>query len=176
MIGSVEVLDGDDLARNNTMADIAVISFSKAEVMEAAIGDALDRLLHFSDNAAAALHYRGRMLWQFEGWDGDPREVYEIPECRAFFHAVTAEWPFWFHYHMPTEHLLYTIFMLSDVCKVVTPDGGVGARLLNLRQVDALCDQLDTAVGLLHKEHSLPADLHELIMEEVAHCLRLLYR
>ena len=34
----------------------------------------------------------------FEGWDDDPRELYEIPEVRKYFFELNNQWSYWFHF------------------------------------------------------------------------------
>lgn len=39
--------------------------------------------------------HAGRQLWVIQGYDSDPREIYEIPEIRAYFHGLHARHPGW---------------------------------------------------------------------------------
>jgi hypothetical protein len=78
--------------------DLAICSFSRLEVEAARVGGAVDRLMELSDDDAVARHLEGRLALVFDGYDDDPRELYEIPEVVQFFRAVTAAWPMWFHF------------------------------------------------------------------------------
>lgn len=78
--------------------DLAVCAFSRREVEAGLVGDAVDRLMQLSDEDAIARHLEGRLVLVFDGYDADPRELYEIPEAVRFFRAVTNAWPLWFHF------------------------------------------------------------------------------
>ncbi len=53
---------------------------------------ALERLPH----GPALRSYYSAFHFAVAGYDTDPRELYEIPEVRAFYQAFRAAWPFWF--------------------------------------------------------------------------------
>jgi len=38
------------------------------------------------------------MVFVVDGWNHDPREVYEIPEVRRFYRQFQAAWPYWFFF------------------------------------------------------------------------------
>ncbi len=46
--------------------------------------------------------FQGRVDIAFEGWDSDPRELYEILEVRTFMARLDEEWPYWL-YFLSTE-------------------------------------------------------------------------
>lgn len=78
--------------------DFAVCSFSRREVESGLVGDAVDRLMELSDDDRIAKHLEGRLVLVFDGYDSDPRELYEIPDVVRFFRSVTDAWPLWFHF------------------------------------------------------------------------------
>ncbi len=78
--------------------DLAVCAFSRREVESGLVGDAVDRLMQLSDDDVIARHLEARLVLVFDGYDDDPRELYEIPEAVRFFRAVTEAWPLWFHF------------------------------------------------------------------------------
>lgn len=53
---------------------------------------ALERLPH----GPALRSYCNAFHFVVAGYDADPRELYEIPEVRAFYQAFRRAWPFWF--------------------------------------------------------------------------------
>ena len=175
MVGSIEIIDGDEMARSEHRADMAVICFSKEEVDRGVIGDALDRLMNFSESKENTLHYGGRMLLEFAGWDQDEREIYEIPECRAFFMALTAEWPFWFHFLMKNEFFFHVLFMLTTVDKVRKQDGKISTQFFSMIEVDDRCQELDLGMRLLYKEHKLSEEAYAATLADVSICLQGIY-
>lgn len=91
-------VDGEQLHEAAKTADFLVMEFSRPVVASGLIGDALDRLLQLSDSAEHVRRFGSSMTFVFLGYDHDPRELYEIPECRAFFQQLTREWPYWLHF------------------------------------------------------------------------------
>jgi len=59
------------------------------------INRALGVLESISLSTARARQYRGALLFSFEGYDSDKRELYEIPEIREYFNNLAAAWPYW---------------------------------------------------------------------------------
>ena len=56
---------------------------------------ALGRLLRDRDTVTA---YVGRVSFLLESEVRDTREIHAIPELRAYFRALNAEFPFWIHF------------------------------------------------------------------------------
>lgn len=79
-------------------ASLAVCVITRAEVERGLVGAVVDRLMMLTDEDAPALQLEGNLMLVFDGYDGDPRELYEMPDVRAFVRVVTDAWPFWFHF------------------------------------------------------------------------------
>ena len=47
----------------------------------------------------------------FDGYDDDPREVYEIDPIRDYLQAVTLKFPYWYYFCSKSEHSLWIILM-----------------------------------------------------------------
>lgn len=80
------------------LADAVVIEFSREGVEAGLIGDSLDRLMLLTDSAEYLKRFESRVMFSFDGYNNDPREIYEIPECARFFGRITKAWPYWFHF------------------------------------------------------------------------------
>lgn len=86
--------NADGLA-NNTEPAIIVLAITRKEVESGSIASTLEHLHTLTDTRENALLYRESLVFQVGGYDDDPRELTEIPEVRAFFHHLAAEWPHW---------------------------------------------------------------------------------
>ncbi len=90
-----------------------------------------DRLLVSKELAA---HCQGKVDIWFHGYDDDPRELFEVPEVRAYIaraHAILPEL-FFFASIDPSAAVLKTFaFCLSDVSWGGPPVGPRGRRLVN---------------------------------------------
>jgi len=41
---------------------------------------------------------RGRLVLSVDGYDDDPRELYELPEVRRFIKSLHSQWKYWFFF------------------------------------------------------------------------------
>lgn len=47
-----------------------------------------------------------------EGYDDDPREIYAIPEVRAFYIQLWQRWPYWLYFcNLDTENMMTSQIM-----------------------------------------------------------------
>lgn len=77
--------------------DHLVLYASRAEVEAADIDRALialDKLL----NPEVAQRLKGRLIFGIRGYEDDPRDLYEIPEIRAWMQALDQVFPYWFYF------------------------------------------------------------------------------
>ena len=73
----------------------------------------------------AAKGYFQSVLFYFPAYDEDTREVYEVPEVRAWLQKVDQEFPYFFYFLMPEQYVLY---LASQACT-----DGTGLTLQALR-------------------------------------------
>jgi hypothetical protein len=66
--------------------------------------------------------FQGKVSLGFDGYDDDPREVYEIPEVRRFVSALDAEFPYWFYFLITDNEILKTITFC--MCQITKPSPG----------------------------------------------------
>lgn len=120
-----------DATREQLLAvDHVFCQFSRSEVEAGPVGGAVDRLMELSDDNAIARHLEGRLTLMFEGYDDDPRELYEIPEVVQFFRSLTEAWPFWFHFlEREGDSLCVAMRLLTDVRLLSRQRGQVRADI-----------------------------------------------
>ena len=73
---------------------------------------AVDRLIHDLrvDPANPLIHAgSGRVVFFCEGYDDDPREIYEIPEFQSFIRKANESTPCWMYYAAPESLWLQTV-------------------------------------------------------------------
>jgi hypothetical protein len=90
------------------MSDLIFYQFSR-DRMEA--GDSKDFLSRFGKHRVPVGNQLGAMMnslaLMIEGYDDDPREIYAIPEVRAFYQQLWERWPYWlFFCNLDTENLM----------------------------------------------------------------------
>lgn len=126
-------LDADSLA-NNTQPALIILTIKRQDIEAGYLSSVLERLCILSDNRQNLNLYKESFTFGVDGYDDDPREVYEIPEIRTFFARLVKEWPHWMWYMcrgVGAIGLLMTL--LCEVESVSEKNGGKFIRLKNAR-------------------------------------------
>ncbi len=58
----------------------------------------IKNFLEYKQDHSHIRELRCNIRFAIQGFDGDQREVYEVPEIRAFFSGVVALCPYWFYF------------------------------------------------------------------------------
>lgn len=115
--------DADGLASSGDPA-LIVLDITRQEVERGNIASVLERLHVMTDSVENIHRYRETLVFQVGGYDGDSRELPEIPEVRTFFHDLIAEWPHWFWFlHRGVGAIT---LLMSLLCRVRTVRGAGG--------------------------------------------------
>lgn len=140
---------------------------SREEVMNPRVGRCVDDLMHLSGSRERTEQFAGAVLFVFEGWDHDPREIHAIPECRAFLSALTAQWPYWMHFLAPIPDL-WAVMLLSLIppSKPVPLPGGRIGRAFDAPALRALLTNQTNAMNNLHQLHGLDLPTRQRIFQQ----------
>jgi hypothetical protein len=95
-----------------------------------------------------AWNARGSVSLSFEGYDTDPRELWEIPEVRAYVKKLTAAWPSWMYFIDNSMNSFIAMYLcLVDVRRTTDPNktnAGKGCKevlTLGFEGINDLCEQ-----------------------------------
>jgi len=96
--------------------DLILYQFSRDRV-EA--GDAKDFLSRFGKfRVPVGKQLQGMMnsvALMIDGYNHDPREIYAIPEVRAFYKQLWEVWPYWLYFcNLDTENLMMMVMCCLD--------------------------------------------------------------
>jgi hypothetical protein len=80
---------------DNNEHSMIVITVARQSVEEGDISFFLKKLQAFTATPKRIRATRKKLCVMVEGYDSDPRELFEIPQVCAFFRVVTKQWPFW---------------------------------------------------------------------------------
>jgi hypothetical protein len=75
------------------IAEPVFLMFSRQQIETGDIGEPLEFLRGLTADPRAALDYCGRISLMVDGYNDDPREIFEISEVRAFIKASTRSGP-----------------------------------------------------------------------------------
>lgn len=98
------------------MSDLIFYQFSRDRV-EA--GDAKDFLSRFGTSSLPTVKKLEDMMnsvaLMIDGYNHDPREIYAIPEVRAFYKQLWEVWPYWLYFcNLDTENLMIMVMCCLD--------------------------------------------------------------
>jgi hypothetical protein len=78
--------------------DPIYLVFSREQVEAHDISEPLQVLRQLTGNPEKAVGACGRISLVIDGYNADPRELFEIPEVRAYIKAIDDLWPYWFFF------------------------------------------------------------------------------
>jgi hypothetical protein len=145
--------------------DLELLEESGIDYLNVAIGaddirksdtrSAIGTLNQLLDSRSRVLQFQQRVSLFFEGYDADTRELYEIPEVRAYIAALDADFPFWFWFLDPKGASL--LIVAASCCDLSANRGAVEARvsLERASMIRFLEDHFD-ALNRLAETYELP--------------------
>ena len=112
--------------------DLLIIKASRAEVEAGNISDAhttLSKLL----KPDTVKRVKGKLIFGINGYDDDPRDLYEISQVRSWMKKLDNIFPYWFYFMDLGIHSTLT-FVAFSVCKYEKDQGGKIIPLEELQQ------------------------------------------
>ena len=103
----------------------------------------------------------GKVRFGLDGYNDDPRELFEIPEARAFLRKLTEEWPYFFYASDLEDRFLDTLIkcLVPNLKVIRAPNMPTDWRVsVKVAEVNAVCERLRT--GLI-QACSLDKDMDE---------------
>lgn len=70
-----------------------IIVIPRSDVEAANTGGTLEVLRAFVERARRPSQVRGRLALAFQGYDSDPRELWQVPEVRVFVRSLDEAFP-----------------------------------------------------------------------------------
>jgi hypothetical protein len=148
---------------------LVAIAIMRESVVTRDIHPLLEKLSWLSSSREACIHWEGKLTFYFEGWDDDPRETAEIAEIRAFFQAVTAQWPYWLHFSEKVgDTVMHVLRLLGEGLFVRRESGVVTWAFDDMDEVAVQLLMLFSGQNALYDRFDLPESMNERISQEVA--------
>lgn len=101
--------------------DFLMVGIGRDKVESNDIAPALSTLTDLFADPNAVRRLQGRVSILFEGYDDDPREVYEIPEVRRFCAALDRRFPYWLYFLTTIQNNLKVVTFCLVRVKVLRP-------------------------------------------------------
>lgn len=76
-----------------SVEQLIALTILRKDVEAGNINRAYGVLEDLSASTAHALRFRRSLVFMFEGYEAEPRELYEVPEIRAYFNDLAVAWP-----------------------------------------------------------------------------------
>lgn len=161
--------DREDLLREFADAgvDFLTVVASRQEIETLDVSGCLKPLNALLTSRENALQFRSRVNFIVDGYDDDPRELYEIPEVRAFVAALDREWPQWFYFLAKCGGIL-TIVAL---CLCRYQKIGPGQAQYERNDMERFLVRHFEAMNEMFERLGLPDSLNREVTDEVMQCL-----
>lgn len=154
---TIRFVDADGFRRHAHQADVAVLCLTRGEVEAGLVGSAVERLMELTDNPELVTRYEARLLLVIEGYEDDPRELWQVPEACRFIRQVTEQWPYWTWFAMPEGGVPSLVMcLLVDTAPIRRSAGEVVGMAIDPAELDAMYERLHEACRLLCASAGLP--------------------
>ena len=122
MSNKLRQLTTDDLLLKLGVDSIVMV-VSRDEVESLDLSGCLGVLDSLIDSREKAMRFRDRVNFSVDGYNDDPRELFEIPEVRTFIRELDVKWPYWFFFLSKTTDTLKMI--MFSLCRYQRARGGL---------------------------------------------------
>ena len=136
---------------------------SRRQVETCDVDEPLQLLCAMTANRHTALEYCGRISLVIDGYNHDPRELFEVPEVRAFFKRLDQQWPYWFFFLSQADESIK--LLESCLCETIEVIPGVAS--IDLDQMERVLARHFGAMDRLREELKLPEETCAEIAEGV---------
>jgi hypothetical protein len=111
MSNKLRQLTTDDLLLQLDVNSVVLV-VSRDEVEKLDHSGCLGVLDSLIESREKALRFRDQVVFGVDGYNDDPRELFEIPKVRTFVRELDAKWPYWFFFLSKATDAL-SMIMLS---------------------------------------------------------------
>jgi hypothetical protein len=140
-----------------------ILMFSRRQVETCDIDEPLQLLHRFIADRRSAIEYCGRISLVIDGYNDDPRELFEIPAVRAYLKRLDQEWPYWFFFLSQADE---SIKMLeSCLCDTIEVVPGVAS--IDIEQMERVLARHFGAMNRLTEKLDLPKEKCEELAEGI---------
>lgn len=137
--------------------------FSRRQVETGGLAESLQFLRRLTADRHTAIDFCGRISLVVDDYNDDPRELFEIPEVRAYIMRLDQAWPNWFFFLSQIDESIK--FLESCLCETIEVVPGVTS--IDLGQLERSLARHCTAMHRVRKELDLPEEICEEVAEDI---------
>ncbi len=132
------------------ISEPVILMFSRRQVETSDLAEPLQFLRRLTADRHTALEFCGRISLVVDGYNDDLRELFEIPDVRAYIKRLDQEWRYWFFFLSQADESIK--LLESCLCETIEVVPGVTsidlvqlerALALHFGAMNALCEALD---------------------------------
>jgi hypothetical protein len=145
------------------VTDPVILMFSRRQVETCDMDEPLELLRSLTADRGVAIEFCGRISLVVDGYNDDPRELFEIPEVRAYIKRLDQAWPYWFFFLSQADESI----KLLESCLCDTIEVVPGVTSIDLDQMERSLARHFGAMYRLGEELDLPEDACEEVAEGI---------
>lgn len=112
------------MSNNKPSKPLIALNVPRKEIESGLIANTFSRLTTLSKSPESTRYFADSVMFSIDGYNSDPRELFEIPEVVAFIRKIDESWPLWFHFLEKKHGSIQALLMLLIGAKAVRRDDG----------------------------------------------------
>lgn len=149
--------------RRPAVTDPVILMFSRRQAETGDLDEPPELLRSLTADRGVAVEFCGRVSLVVDGYNDDPRELFEILEVRAYIKRLDQAWPYWFFFLSQADESVKLLkSCLCDTIEVVP-----GVTSIDLDQLDQSLARHFAAMHRLSEELDLAKDACEEVAEGI---------
>ena len=148
----------------------------REEVERCNIEPPLQALRAMASTPETTREYGGRVVFVFDGYQSDPRELYSIAEVRRFVRALTNAFPYWLHFSSKVDDSLMVLVQCLVPVGPVTIVDGVATTALDTAAWNKTLMELFGCMNGLYAQHALSEAENSTVTRQVQEYFRTFFK
>jgi hypothetical protein len=145
------------------VTDPVILMFSRRQVETCDMDEPLEFLRSLTADRDVAIEFCGRISLVVDGYNDDPRELFEVPEVRAYIKRLDQAWPYWFFFLSQADESI----KLLESCLCDTIEVVPGVTSIDMDQLERSLARHFGAMYRLGEELKLPEEMCEEVAEGI---------
>ncbi len=145
------------------VAEPVILMFSRRQVETRDIDEPLELLRSLTADRRTAIEFCGRISLVVDGYNDDPRELFEVPEVRAYIKRLDLAWPYWFFFLSQIDESI----KLLESCLCETIEVVPGVTSVDMGQLERSLARHFGGMHQLGEELKLPEEMCEEVAEGI---------